>query len=297
MHPWLFRIDLPGLGTVAAPSWFTWVLIGSLLGSAVAVREARRSGDSPRQVLLLCVLGVVSGLVGSRLGHVIFEAPETYAADPLKLLRIQEGGMVLYGGVLLASVLVSLRARRAGLALERVGDIAAPGLALGIAFGRLGCLSAGCCYGRPADWGLGFDVPWAVTFVDGFVPRALMGVPLHPTQAYASVGALALFGLLGWLRRRQRFDGQVLGTFLLVYGLWRPVLEAFRLDLDRGFVLEAWLGQRLSTSQAISIPVAVAGAACLAWWARRARREGRYGLGPAESLRVRRARELSAASD
>jgi len=259
MQPWLFEIPIPGIGEIKLSAYFTWLVVGLVLSTEVAIREARRSGESPARFLRLSALTIVAGLVGARLGHAVFTSPRLYLDDPLRVLQFWRGGMVYYGGFLGSLAAVVWWCRRNGRSLLHVGDILAPAVPLGIAFGRLGCLSQGCCYGRPIDWGTGIEWPWAITYLSGSVPLALKGVPLHPVQAYASLGAIGLFLLLGWMRRNQRFEGQVLGALLVGYGVLRSLLELFRLDIVRGFVLEDLLGQSLSTSQAISLPLVLAG--------------------------------------
>ncbi len=259
MQPWLLRFQLPGIGEVLISSYFTWLVVGLVLSTEVAIREARRSGESPAQFLRLSALAVGAGLVGGRLGHALFAAPALYLEEPLRILQFWRGGMVYYGGFLGAVAAVAWWCRVQQTSFLRVADILAPAVPMGLAFGRLGCLSAGCCYGRPIDWGTGVEWPWAVTYLHGHMPEALLGVPLHPVQAYASLSAIALFLFLGWIRRHQRFDGQTVGFLLIGYGLIRSTLELFRLDLARGFVLEHLLGQSLSTSQALSLPLILLG--------------------------------------
>lgn len=278
MRPWLLHGHLPGIGDVALSGWFTWLLIALVTGALVAVREAKRSGTDGRLVLQLTAALAVSGLAGGRLGHVLTAERAGYFVDPLRLLRFWEGGMVLYGGLIGAAVVGAWWCRTRRLDLLRTGDVLAPGVAIGIALGRLGCLTAGCCFGRPIDWGSGIEWPWGIVFLSGHVPSALRGIALHPTQVYASLNALLLFGVLSALRRRQAFDGQVVAVFLLAYGATRPVLELFRLDLERGFVLPELLGQALSTSQAVSLPILASGGFLYAWARARARREGLLGL-------------------
>lgn len=263
MHPWLIRLDVPGIGTVLVQSYFFFMMLGVLVGTELTVREAKRSGEPPRRVLLVAVAAVVAGLLGARLAHFAFVAPSKLTSDPLAFLRVWEGGMVFYGGFVGGLAMVVVVCRLKGWSLLRYGDIMAGPLLAGLALGRLGCLSNGCCYGRPIDWGTGFEWPWAVTFLAGEVPTALRGVPLHPTQAYAALNATALLLLVAWYRRIQRFDGQPFGAVLIAYGVTRSVLELFRLDTSRSFWFEEQLGPVLSTSQGISIPIIAAGVAVL----------------------------------
>jgi len=269
MQPWLLRWDLPVVGELLVSSYFFFLMLGCAVAVEVAIREARRSGEDPREVLLISVATVAAGLVGARLGHFIFVA-DGLLADPLAVFRVWEGGMVFYGGFLggMACMLGLVWWR--GRSFVRWGDIMAAPVLVGLALGRVGCLANGCCYGRPIDWGTGIEWPWGVTFLRGEVPGVLRGIPLHPTQAYAVINAIALLLVIGWMRRNQRFEGQVFGFVLVAYGLTRSALELFRLDLSRSFWFEDQIGQVVSTSQGISIPLVAVGVAVLVRSHRRA---------------------------
>jgi phosphatidylglycerol:prolipoprotein diacylglycerol transferase len=124
-------------------------------------------------------------------------------------------------------------------------DVFAPGIALGHVVGRLGCLLAGCCFGRPTS------VPWAISFHD---PNAFatsgtpLGVSLHPTQLYeAGAEALILVFLLAFERRGRPFPGRTFWSYMLLYGVSRFIIEFYRGD-PRGTVFDA-----LSTSQFVSV--------------------------------------------
>jgi len=289
---------VPLIGQVALSAWFTWLVVAILVGSYVATQEARRAGDSPLELLRVAMIGTVAGVVGARLGHLFTASRDVYVADPLALLRFWEGGMVLYGGLVLGVAGCALWIRHRGLRFLRVADAAAPALALGIALGRVGCLSAGCCYGRPIDWGTGVEWPWGTVFLAGVVPEPLRGVALHPTQVYAAVAGIALFLALRALRSRQRFDGQAFAALLMGYPVLRSLNELFRLDLERGFLLPDLFGKTISTSQALSLPVFAAGAVLMVLARRSAEREGTLGLTPraAHDARLRRRVEQALAA-
>ena len=295
MRPWLFHLHIPGLGQVALSAWFTWLVMAISVALVVAAQEARRSGDPPLELLRAAMLGVVGGVVGGRVGHLLTAQRTEYLADPSALLRFWEGGMVLYGGLVLALLASAWWIRHRGLSFLRAGDAAAPAIAIGIAFGRIGCLSAGCCYGRPIDWGTGVEWPWGVVFLRGVVPDVLRGIPLHPTQAYSAGAALILFGLLRWLRARQTFDGQVFGLLLVSYPIVRSLIELARLDLERGFLLPDLLGETISTSQTVSVPVAVLGVLLLLRARRAAAADGTLGLDPRRAAEARMRRRIEAA--
>ena len=132
--------------------------------------------------------------------------------DCTRALRVWEGGLVFYGGVIAAAAFAFRFARREGWQPARIADLFAPALALGHAFGRLGCFAAGCCYGKEVGGALGSG--WGVRFPHGsvafdqyvaaglspsaFTPR------LHPTQLYEAAGELVIFTVLLALRGRAR---------------------------------------------------------------------------------------------
>ena len=112
------------------------------------------------------------------------------------------------------------------------------------------------------DYGAPTQLPWAVTFTDpdaAAIGGAPLGVSLHPVQLYESIVCLALFAVLGRLSQRKRFDGEVILAYTTLYAAARFVLEFFRGDADRGFVLGGWL----STSQFIAL---ILGPAAIALW-------------------------------
>ena len=144
-------------------------------------------------------------------------------------------------------------ARRYALPGWQTADVLAPGVAIGQSVGRLGCLAAGCCYGRAAN------LPWAVTFTDVDAARTVgtpLDTPLHPSQIYESLATLLIFLVLIWLAPRKKFAGQVVLSYLVLYSSARFVLEYFRGDASRGSV------GPFSTSQAVALAL-VAGAAFL----------------------------------
>jgi phosphatidylglycerol:prolipoprotein diacylglycerol transferase len=149
--------------------------------------------------------------------------------------------------------------RRNQMPWLRTADAFAPGLALGHAIGRLGCFAAGCCYGKHTEawWGVTFTHPLAEK-----ISGTPLGVPLHPTQLLESAVELANFVLLAWMVKHKKFEGQVIATYLFVYGVARYFLEFLRGDPDRGSLF----GGAMSGTQLISIGLVMLGGAL---WLRR----------------------------
>ncbi len=254
MRPWLYQGALPLLGDIAVPAYYFWLAMGFIAASGIVVRESRRSGVHVPYALDLALIVLVGSLVGARIGHIVFENPQGYIEDPIRLLQVWKGGYVLYGGLVfnVTAMAIYIRWRRMGF--WKVADVYAPAVAIGFGVGRLGCLSAGCCYGRPSDWPFGFQLPWGVTLASSQVPAHLRGVELHPTQAYLCLLGLGLFLWISRVRRHQRYHGQAFLHLLALYAVGRSSVELFRYDLDRG----TYLGEMLSTSQLLSVPLFVA---------------------------------------
>ena len=212
------------------------------------VRGARRVQLNPDALMSLGMWAIVGALVGAKVLLVLRSLSE-YVANPSSFwsMSLLTSAGDFYGGFiggLVASALFFRRHR--DLPFWRSADVAAPAIALGQAIGRIGCFMAGDDYGRPAT------VPWSVTFTNpdaGRIGGAPLGVPLHPVQLYESAVCFVLFGLLLGLARRRHRDGDVIVAYTMLYAVGRFVLEYFRGDADRGFVL----GGVLSTSQFIGI--------------------------------------------
>jgi len=164
---------------------------------------------------------------------------------------------------LLAIPAAWLVARRARLSMAKLADIAGVAIPLGLVFGRLGCFMAGCCHGSPTG------LPWGITFSSPASLARPLGTPLHPTQLYASVFALVLFGLMMLLKRRwKRFDGQVFLSFCVLYSSGRFLLELVRND-NRG----QWFADALSSSQIVALAVIAVSLPLLLFKGRKGRSE------------------------
>jgi phosphatidylglycerol:prolipoprotein diacylglycerol transferase len=238
MHPVLFHI-----GPFALHTYGVFIAVAFLSAMGLALREARRLGEDPDRLLDLCFYVLIAAIAGSRILYILVDWP-TFRQDPVEIVRIWRGGLVFYGGFIAALITAVYYIKKKDLFLWKTADILAPPIAFGQFIGRLGCFSAGCCYGKPCD------LPWAVTFThpDSLAPT---GVPLHPTQLYSSVNALIIFIVLMVLRWRKGFEGQVFWAYVLLYGVSRSIIEFFRGD-DRGVLL----GAVFSTSQLIGVTMA-----------------------------------------
>jgi phosphatidylglycerol:prolipoprotein diacylglycerol transferase len=268
VHPRLFTVpafDLLGrnVGPLVMPTYGILLVLGMLAGLWIVTRQARKAGLVPDTISDMAVYAIIAGLIGAKVLLLVVEWP-FYSRNPRELLSLFQSGGVFYGGLLGAIPVAFWYARRHRLDGWKTADVLAPGVAVGQAVGRLGCFMAGCCYGRPTD------VPWAVTFTDLYANRNVgtpLDTPLHPTQIYESLACFLILGILLWMAPRKRFHGQVVLSYVTLYAVARFVIERFRGDAIRGFVL----GGRLSTSQAIAIAMIVAVALVLPYLVRRKR--------------------------
>jgi phosphatidylglycerol:prolipoprotein diacylglycerol transferase len=240
MHPIFFKI-----GPITIHTYGVLVALAFFAGISLAAHEGKRKGIPPEKMLDLGFYILVAAIVGSRILQVAVEY-SYYLQHPLEIVMIWKGGLVFYGGFIGAMFTAIWYLNRHSLPMWKVGDSLAPSIALGQAIGRLGCFEAGCCYGAPTD------LPWAVTFTHPD-SLAVLGVPVHPSQLYESIGAFLIFLGLFLYRKRIQFDGQLFWLYAVCYSVLRFTLEFFRGDTDRGFMHAADFN--LSTSQAIALGI------------------------------------------
>ena len=247
MFPVLIR-----LGPVEIPTYGVLLAIGIALALYTASRRAHLVGLSGDRIADLGLWVVLWGLAGAKLLLVVTDP--SYLSSLHAFWGLVRAGGVFYGGLIAAVIAAVILLRRYQLPFLPVADVLAPSIALGHFFGRMGCFSAGCCYGAPTS------EPWAVVFTNPIahqVSGTPLNVPIHPTQLYEGVFNLLNYFFLAWLFRRGLPKGTVIGAYLVTYGIARFIIEFYRGDADRGFVF----GGLLSTSQAIAavaVPVGIA---------------------------------------
>ncbi|NOY23711.1 MAG: prolipoprotein diacylglyceryl transferase [Acidobacteria bacterium] len=243
MFPKLIQI-----GSFYIPTYGALVTTGVVLGLFLTVRLAAKTGfgkEEREQMTNLIIYTIIGGVLGSKLLLVIVEF-HYFLANPGELIQVLRSGGVFYGGLLGGLFTAAWLFRKYKLPFYRVADVAAPHIALGHAIGRLGCFSAGCCYGKACS------LPIAVEFHSEFA-HSVVGVPLNtpifPTQLMSSISLFVIFLVLRfyfWPRRK--FQGEMIWLYVLIYSAFRFGIEFFRGDFVRGFVFNL-----ISTSQFISL--------------------------------------------
>lgn len=219
-------------------------LAGFILGWRYAIRLARTglpkpSAEDMDDFLAWAVLGTI---LGGRLGYVLFYRPAHYAANPLEIVQIWEGGMAFHGGLIGVIVAMVLFARHRGIGILAIADIVAAAAPIGLFFGRIANFVNAELYGRATE------LPWGIVFPNSD------GLPRHPSQLYeAFLEGAVLFVVLAILARRseiRRRPGTISGYFLIGYGLARFLVEFVRQPdpqfVDGSVFLGATMGQLLS---------------------------------------------------
>ena len=292
MRPELFRTM-----DVGFPAYFVLLLMGFGFATALAVMWARRIGHNPDVIVDLALAALLMGVVGGRIFHVLFDGflwdyihlcidpsqvdwkiSEAECTSPrfkgiwdatervchpatpdcFAWAKFWAGGLTYYGGLVFSSITCIWLLRRDRFPVWKACDLSSVGIAIGLGFGRVGCLLAGCCFGQAStgDWALSFPPrsPASVAqFKLGELPSAsAWSNTVLPTQVMESLMsfAVAAFCLL-YLQRRKRYDGQVFVWFLGLYALGRFVIEFLRAD-DRGGMFG------ISTSQWIGLAIIAA---------------------------------------
>ncbi|QUY47862.1 prolipoprotein diacylglyceryl transferase [Serratia plymuthica] len=266
------------IGPVSLHWYGLMYLVGFVFAMWLAVRRANKpgSGWTKDEVENLLYAGFLGVFVGGRVGYVLFYNLPLFLDNPLYLFKVWDGGMSFHGGLLGVILVMFWFARRTKRTFFQVSDFIAPLIPFGLGAGRLGNFINGELWGRVTT-----DTPWAMLFpgsrgedvaIAAADPQLLpllnqYGVlPRHPSQLYELLlEGVVLFIILNLFIRKSRPMGAVSGLFLIGYGAFRIIVEAFRqpdaqLGLFDGVV---------SMGQILSVPMVVAGIIMMIWAYRR----------------------------
>jgi phosphatidylglycerol---prolipoprotein diacylglyceryl transferase len=228
MYPVLFEV-----GGIPIYSYGFMIAIGVIAGVSYMVIQGRKEvGLTFDQANTLFLLIFIAAFVGGKL-FLFFEDPSRYISHPGKLLAGR--GFVFYGSFLLAVPTMLWFFKKQKLDTHKMLDVMAITTCLVHLFGRIGCFLAGCCYGLPTN------STWGVIFSDPLCQAEPKGVLLHPTQLYESFYIFIVMLFLLYMRTRRKFYGQLFLLYLMLYAIGRSVLELFRGDEARGYVIDKYI--------------------------------------------------------
>lgn len=259
MHPYLFSI-----GPVHIYSYGFMMAAGFAFGLLHWIVLGRKHGYTREICTELMIWVMVSGIVGARIAYVL-EHLSVFWAQPAQMFRLDQGGLVFYGGLSGAALAVFLFARKHKLAMVPLVDFTLTAVPLSHAFGRVGCFLNSCCFGsvcRSASCGVVFprwSQPWHHHVQSGWLDAQAAGsLPVHPVQLYEAGFNLLVYVALLWMYRRQPRAGFTTALYMVLYALGRFSLEFWRGD----HAARAGLGG-ISAGQIVSIPLALTGVVLL----------------------------------
>src|SRR5574341_1164918 len=243
-----------------AVRWYSLILLSAIvIGIWLTAREAERKGFEKEDVYDAAVWIVIGGLIGARLFHVLDHWSHEYAADPLRVLYIWEGGLAIWGAVVGGVISAAFVSRERRWCFPKLLDAGAPGSVLAQAIGRVACVVTGDAMGKPTTGPFGF----AYTNPNAMVPQ--LGVYYTPMPVYELVTNLVIFAVLWQLRKRKWPDGRLFLVYLTLYSL-----ERFFLAFTSSYQILAF---GLTQSQIVAIFGLVVSLALLAWMSQKPRKQ------------------------
>jgi phosphatidylglycerol:prolipoprotein diacylglycerol transferase len=216
---------------------------------------------SNSQIMDMCVLCVISGVLGSRVLYILQNISSFTSF--FDLFKVWEGGLSFHGGLMGGTIAMVIFLKKKQIPVLRASDAIVPCVLVGLSWGRIGCFMNGCCFGKVTG------VPWSVKFPAGspafykhqnlglLAEGATSSLAVHPAQFYATVMAVLLVAILLWLHGRKKSDGAVLIASALFYGVVRFMLEFFRDD-------DVTMAAGLTQSQFLSMGIFAVGVVLLA---------------------------------
>jgi phosphatidylglycerol:prolipoprotein diacylglycerol transferase len=258
MHPVLIEI-----GRFKLYSYGLMLALSFWIGILWAARRAPKRGVSADSIYDLSIILILASVLGSRTLYILTHRADYHSI--VDVVALWQGGATFYGGFILALAAALVYLRRKRISFLRVADVCSPSIALGFGFTRIGCFLSGCCFGKPTDSFLGVVFP-AHSPAGSLCP----GVPLQPTQLYASALGLLTAGLLVLVDRRNRVTGSTFAFLCIFYGVARFVEDTLRY-----YEPSSRLGAHLTVSQAMSIGLVAVGIVLLWALRRRGARAGR----------------------
>lgn len=268
MYPILFELPnwIPLIGGAPITSFGIFMLFAFLTAGYTTRAELARMGYDPEKAWDFVFMAVIGGILGAKIYYILLNYPRLLE-DPWGLV-LSRGGLVWYGGFLLATALVVWEVKRSKLPVGRMADAVAPPLAIAYAVGRIGCFMVGDDWGRPTDSWVGIAFPhgtpattvtnieqqFGITVDPALIEKYGQVIPVHPTQLYEVAMSTLIFLFLWRIRGHKHSAGWLFMLWLALAGVERFVVEFFRAKDDRFFGV-------LTLAQLISMAIVTVGIA------------------------------------
>ena len=273
MYPIAFHI-----GDFAVHWYGIFIGIGFLVSFCLLLKLKKYANLTSDQIYNISMIALFAGVIGARIFYVVQFWDQFRGRGILAILNVHEGGLVFYGGFILAFTAECIYAKwptvrrllglkekkpvdgaepRKDISILALLDILGPAMALAHAFGRISCFMQGCCFGKPAPQGFLFAVcfpaesPAAYRY-PSLLPGTSGSVPVYPVQLFESAGNILMCIILLLLLRKRKYAGTIGGIYLILYGVMR-----FLIEFMRGDHTDSILG--LTPSQFIAVAIAIPG--------------------------------------
>lgn len=211
--------------------WISLVICGLILWLN---QRAEKQNKDPIIWIHLSLLILVTGFIGARLFHVLYESPYLYKNNPYLAFMVWNGGYVFLGGLLTSVGACLLYLKYKKESFLNWADFFSPVISLGYALGRVACFLVGCCYGKVCE------LPWGLDFGDNIFR--------HPTQAYAFLWEISVFVYLVYQEKRiHQKTGYLFAQWLILHGIGRILMESFREDFRGTFILDLSISTWISS--------------------------------------------------
>lgn len=189
------------------------IAVGIIAGSIFAIKQAEKRGINEDTILNLIMIVVISGVIGARLFYILFYNPSYYFSNPSEIIKIDEGGLSIHGGIFAAILAGYIYSRKSKISFLKLADITVMALPLAQGIGRVGC----DVFGKP----MANIMPWAITY---------NGQALHPAQVYEFILDYILFIVLWKRSYKKRFEGELFIIYLIAFPIIRGIVEFFRIN-------------------------------------------------------------------
>lgn len=243
------------------------IVTGMLIGVAIAMHEAKRTGQNPDQYIDLAMIGIAAGIVGARIYYVVF-AWDSYKDDLLSIFNIRQGGLAIYGGIIGACIAVAIYCRVKKLHFFQVMDTASMSIVFGQIMGRWGNFFNREAFGGYTDNLFAMQLPVSAVRQNEITQEmwdhlvtidGIDFIQVHPTFLYESLWNVGVLLILIWYRKHTKFHGELFFMYLAGYGLGRAWIEGLRTDQ----LLLPVIG--LPVSQMLSIALVLVCAGVILW--------------------------------